>query len=119
MRSFKEHYILKLKGVDSLYQARELVGQEILLPEEDLLSLEKDSFYFFQIIGCSVVTKDGIEIGIVKDFLCVQDNDLLVVAKGRREILIPFTHSICLKVNLKQKEILVDLPEGLLELNEI
>ena len=75
--------------------------------------------YFFQKIGSSVVTKEGEEIGKVKDFLCIQNNDLLVVAKGSREILVPFTYSICLKVNLEQKEILVDLPEGLLELNEI
>ena len=96
-----------------------MVGLEILLPEEDLLTLDKNNFYFFQIIGSSVVTKEGEEIGKVKDFLCIQNNDLLVVAKGSREILIPFTNSICLKVNLEQKEILVDLPEGLLELNEI
>ncbi len=96
-----------------------MVGLEILLPEEDLLTLDKNNFYFFQIIGSAVVTKEGEEIGKVKDFLCIQNNDLLVVAKGSREILVPFTYSICLKVNLEQKEILVDLPEGLLELNEI
>lgn len=51
--------------------------------------------------------------------MSIKDNDLLVVAKGKREILVPFTKSICLKVNLKRKEILVDLPEGLSELDEI
>jgi len=108
-----------LKGIDSLSQARELVGQEILLPEEDLQTLEKDNYYLFQIIGCSVVTKTGERIGSVKDLLCIEDNDLLVVAKGKREILIPFVQSICLEVNLKRKEILIDPPEGLSELNEI
>ena len=119
LRPYKEYYILKLKGIDSLSQARELVGQEILLPEEDLQTLEKDNYYLFQIIGCSVVTKTGERIGSVKDLLCIEDNDLLVVAKGKREILIPFVQSICLEVNLKRKEILIDPPEGLSELNEI
>ncbi|NOR22684.1 MAG: 16S rRNA processing protein RimM [Candidatus Aminicenantes bacterium] len=118
-RPYKEFYILKLKGIDSLPKARELAGQEILLPEEDLRTLEKGKYYFFQIIGCSVVKKNGEKIGSVKDLLCIKDNDLLVVAKGKREILVPFTKSICLKVNLKRKEILVDLPEGLSELDEI
>ena len=58
-------------------------------------------------------------MGIVQDLLCIKENDLLVVKKGKKEILVPFTKSICLKVNLKRKEIVVDLPEGLLELDEI
>lgn len=95
------------------------MGQEVLLLEEDLQTLEKDNYYFFQIRDCSVVTKTGEKVGNVKDLLCIKDNDLLVVKKGRREILIPFTQSICLEVNLRRKEILVDLPEGLSELNEI
>jgi ribosomal 30S subunit maturation factor RimM len=48
--------------------------------------------------------------------LCIKENDLLVVKKGKREILVPFTKPICLKVNLKRKEI---VPEGLSELDEI
>ncbi len=95
------------------------MGQEILLPEENLRTPEKGKYYFFQIVGCSVVSKKGKKIGSVKDLLCIEDNDLLVVARGKREILIPFTQSICVEVNLKRKEILVDPPEGLLELDEI
>ena len=96
-----------------------MVGQEILLREEDLRNLGKDNYYFFQIIGCSVVTKDGEKIGSVKDLWSIKDNDLLVVRKGKREVLIPFSQSICLEVNLERKEILIDPPEGLFELNEI
>jgi ribosomal 30S subunit maturation factor RimM len=51
--------------------------------------------------------------------LSIKDNDLLVVVKGKKEILVPFAKPICLKIDLKRKEILVDLPEGLLELDEI
>jgi ribosomal 30S subunit maturation factor RimM len=51
--------------------------------------------------------------------LLIKDNDLLVVEKEGKEILIPFTAVICLEVNLKKKEIVIDPPEGLLELDEI
>lgn len=119
IRSYREHCIIKLEGIDSLSQARELVGLELLLPEEELLSLEKDNYYSFQIIGCSVVTKGGEEIGSVTDVAEIEDNNLLVVRKGKKEILVPFTHSVCLEVDLKRKRIRIDPPEGLLELNEI
>ena len=42
-----------------------------------------------------------------------------MVEKGNKEILIPFTKSICLEINLDKKEIVADPPDGLFELNEI
>lgn len=119
LRLYKDFYILKLKGIDSLAKAREITGEEVLLPEEEIQPLKKDHYYFFQIIGCSVVTKSGERIGKVKDFLSIKNNDLLVVSKGSREIFVPFTKDICIQVNLDKREIVIDPPEGLLDLNEI
>ncbi len=119
LRSYKEHYIIKLEGVDSLSRARELVGLEVQLPEDTLQSLEEDNYYSFQIIGCSVVTQSGKQVGNVSDLIWVKDNNLLVVTHEEKEILIPFTYSVCLEVDLKQKIIRINPPEGLLELNEI
>ena len=119
LRSHKNHYIVKLEGINSIAQAREFVGLEVLLPEEKLQPLEKDSYYLFQLKGCSVVSKSRERIGDVRDLLFVKNNDLLVVEKEGKEILIPFTAAICLEINLKKKEIVIDPPEGLLELDEI
>lgn len=66
-----------------------------------------------------MVTESGDPIGLVKDIQFIKDNDLLVVEKGERIILIPFTVSICVEVNLEKREIVTDLPDGLLDLNEI
>lgn len=118
-RQYKNQYVIKLRAVDTLSQAHELTGLEVLVPEEWLKPLAKDNYYLFQLIGCSVFTKDKRKIGIVRDFLFIENNDLLVVRKGRREILIPFNQSICFDPNLKKREIIIDPPDGLLELNEI
>ena len=96
-----------------------MVGLEVLLPDEGFQDLEEDNYYVFQIIGCSVVTKSGEEVGTVTNLWLVPENDLLVVTKGKTEILIPFSHSVCLEVDLKLKKIKIDPPEGLLDLNEI
>lgn len=89
------------------------------LPEEELQPLEEDRYYAFQLEGCAVITEEGKTVGTVKDLLLVQDNDLLVVEEMGREILIPFVSSICTDVDLKEKKIVVNLPEGLFDLNEI
>lgn len=119
LRSYKDYYIVKLEGISSIAQAQEFVGLEVLFPEENLQPLEKDSYYLYQLKGCSVVSKSREKIGNVRDLLFIKNNDLLVVEREGKEILIPFTHAICLEINLKKKEIVIDPPEGLLELDEI
>jgi len=96
-----------------------MVGLEVLLPDEGFQDLEKDNYYVFQIIGCSVVTTSGEEVGTVTNLWLIPENDLLVVTKGKTEVLIPFSHSVCLEIDLKLKKIKIDPPEGLLDLNEI
>ena len=96
-----------------------MAGLDIFLQEEDLAPLKKGEYYFFQIADCTVVLASGEKIGVVADLIHIQDSDLLVVAKGKREIYVPFVEPICVEINLKERKIIIDPPEGLLELNEI
>lgn len=66
-----------------------------------------------------MVTRGGDRIGLVKDILFIKENDLLVVEKEEKNILIPFTETICIGVDLVKREIIIDPPDGLLDLNEI
>ncbi len=110
---------IKLAGVDSLPQADCLAGFEVFVPEENLRRAEEDQYYIFKLRGCSVLGQEGKLIGKVVDVLSIPANDLLVVEKEGKEILVPFHESICLEVDLAKKEIRIDPPAGLLDLNEI
>ena len=82
--------------------------------------LEQGEYCFHQIEGCTVVTKSGEQIGSVHDVIQVSENDLLVVQVSEgREILIPLSQTICIKIDLEKKTIIIDPPEGLLDLDEI
>jgi 16S rRNA processing protein RimM len=119
LRPHKENFILKLKGIDSLERAQEIAGDEIFVPEEKLPSLREDDYYHFQILGCTVMAEDGKKIGMVEDLLTIPGNDLLVVRSKKNQVLIPFNKDICVQINLEQREIIVNPPAGLLDLNEI
>lgn len=119
VRPQREFLLIKLEGIDEISQAQSVRGQEIFLPEKDLDALESGQFYHYQLIGCRVETKKSKRVGIVKDIWQIQNNPQLVVEKRKTEIYIPFTQQICTEINLEKKEIVVDPPEGLLELNEI
>jgi len=110
---------LKLKGVDSLARADALAGCDILVSEDSLQPVEEGRFYDFQVLGSRVVTVDGAEVGTVRSILSAGGADVLVVVREGKEYYIPFAEPICRRVDPLTKEILIDPPDGLLDLNEI
>ncbi len=110
---------LKITGVETLSAADRLAGLDVLIPEECLKEPDKDEFFLFQLIGCSVLDRQGRIAGRVMDVLSAGPGDLLVLEREGKEILIPFHESICVEVDVAAKRILIDPPEGLLDLNEI
>ena len=119
VRVFKEFYIVRLEGIESITQAEEFIGAEAFAAEEELHPLDEGEFYLHEIEGFSVVTLDGREVGRVKDVIGIRGNDLLVVAAGDREILIPLVGTICREFDLRNRRLVIDPPLGLLDINEI
>ena len=109
---------VKLAGVNSLSQADSLTGLEVFVPQESLKPSEAGRYYLFELKGCSVLSLKGEVIGKVVDVLSVPANDLLVIDREGKEILVPLHESICRQVDLAKKEIRIDPPAGLLDLNE-
>ena len=65
------------------------------------------------------MTQDGAEIGDVAALLAAGGRTLLVVRRGAEDVYVPFSEPILVKVDIEAREILIDPPDGLLELNEI
>ena len=110
---------VKLAGVDSLASADRLAGLDVFVTEEMLRPAEEGHFYIFQLIGCQVLTLEGERIGPVVDVFSAGQTDSLVVERKGKEVLIPFHESICPGVDVARKEIRINPPAGLLDLNEI
>jgi len=114
-----ERLIFKFKGVDSISDAEKLRGAEVCVPMAERFPLPPDEYYQSDLVGCTVVDRrSGRPVGRVTDFLEAGGSGLLEVeGVDGGEILIPFTREICVRVDVEAKEIEVDPPEGLLELN--
>ncbi|RFT14705.1 MAG: 16S rRNA processing protein RimM [Candidatus Saccharicenans subterraneus] len=110
---------IKLKGIDSLKQAEALRGREILARPEDFPALESGLYYDFQLLGCLVETVDGRELGRVVELITMGETSLLVVESGGKRIEIPLVEAICRRIDPAAAKIVIDPPEGLLELNEV
>ena len=110
--------ILKLRGVDSISDAQALAGAEIRLPVEERTPLEAGEFYQADLIGCTVVERGGETLGRVSGWREYGGPALVAVeTPDGGEMLIPFARSICVEIDVAARRIVVDLPEGLKELN--
>jgi 16S rRNA processing protein RimM len=115
----RNSYFLKLKGIDTLAQSDALAGVEVFIPEACFRPLEDGRYYDFQVIGCRVVTGEGAEVGTVRGILPAGGSNLLIVARGENDVYVPFAAPICRCVDPEKREIVIDPPDGLLDLNEI
>ena len=122
MESFRtgnNYFLLKFEGVNSIEEALDLVGAEVQVPEKELSPPRSGEFYLFKLVGCTVFSVEGFEVGVVEGVIPAAGNNLLQVIKDGKEILVPFTESICIEVNTFEKRIRIDPPKGLLDLNEV
>lgn len=121
----KGRVILKFSGVDSIPDANRLRRLHILIPREEANPLPDHHYYIGQLIGCQVVRECEGRLGLVGTVSEVERTggvDLLHVAPqgGRRgKVLVPLAQSICTRIDPESKLIVIDPPQGLLELNEL
>jgi len=112
-----DRMVLKFAGYDTIESAKALVGYEFGLPEAERVQLSQDQFYDWELEGCSVENKPGSIIGKVREVMRTGGVELLVVEdEAGRETLIPMAQSIVVEIDISGKKILIDPPEGLLDL---
>ena len=110
--------VAKLRGIDSISEAEKYIGAEIKIPADTLPAAKEGWFYTFQLKGCQVFAGDGEYLGTVTDVLGSGGAEILKVDRENEETLIPFAQSFMKKIDLDQRRIEVDLPEGLRSLNK-
>ena len=114
-RKGKRGLLVKLDAADDRTQAELLRGEELSILPEQIEPLPDGMYYHFQILDLRVFTKDGEQLGVVREIIVTGVNDVYVVhEEGRRDILIPALPDVVLDVNLDTGAMLVDLPDGLI-----
>jgi len=109
--------VAKFKGIDSISEAEQYIGCEIKVDAGSLPALQQGSVYTFELKGCRVYATDGEYIGTISNVL-TGGTDILKVDRDGEETLIPFADEFVKRIDLDQRRVEVDLPEGLRDLNK-
>jgi len=113
-----ERPVLGIDGIQTMTEAETLAGCELRVPVERLAALPDGTFYRHDLIGCAVETTRGESVGVVRDVEGTMSGSRLIVDGRRGEVQIPLATEICPTIDVAHKRIVIEPPEGLLELNE-
>jgi 16S rRNA processing protein RimM len=115
----KGRVVLKFAQVDSMTEAENLRGFDVVIPREERMPLSDDAVYVSDLVGVRVidVSRGGsIDAGEITDVEPEGPGPAMLVVRSQAgdEILIPFVRAYLRKMDIEGKRLEMDLPEGLL-----
>lgn len=116
--SFHKNDFLRVKfeDVDNEEEADAILNHEVYLPLSMLPKLEGNKFYFHEVIGFEIEDK---RLGVFGKIVSINDTSaqpLFEVINGNVEILIPMIDQFLVTIDRENKKVIMDLPEGLVEM---
>ena len=108
--------LLRLTGVRSLRDAEELSGMEILARRSSLNGEndEDEELSVEDLIGWSLLGKDGVKVGEITDFEPIPGNTCLYVETDGDTVMVPLHDDLIIDVDEESQTLTLDLPEGLI-----
>ena len=116
VRPYRNGYIASAGGITDRNDAERLRGHYLFREVSALEPLGDGEFFYHQLLGMKVQTNIGTVVGEVTEVYELDPNDILCVQSHEGEIMIPFSKEIVLQVNADEKCIVIDPPDGLLDL---
>jgi 16S rRNA processing protein RimM len=104
------------EDIDNEEEADNIIGCAIYLPLSMLPKLTGNKFYFHEVIGFEIEDK---RIGVFGKIVSINDvsaQPLFEVLNGNVELLIPMIDHFLVEIDRKNKKVIMDLPEGLVEM---
>lgn len=111
--------LVKLEGIDTAEKGRMFTNVEVYFPVKFAEESSVDELVWDYFVGFQVIDKRHGDIGTVVEVDESTINTLFVLDKDGEEILIPAQEEFILDIDHKKKQMTVDIPEGLLSLEDV
>lgn len=107
---------IKFEDVDAEADADAIMKSHLYLPLDLLPKLKGNKFYFHEVIGFNITDVNFGNVGIIKGINDSTAQALFEIDRNGVEILIPMNDEFIVKVDRDNKAIIVETPEGLIDL---
>jgi 16S rRNA processing protein RimM len=115
VRQNAQQCVAAVQGIETVEAAEMLRDQFLFVPSDEIVPPRTGRYFVDDVLGCEMATQDGRHVGTIVDILTLPANDLWVVRNGKNEVLIPAVKAIVKEVDVMQKRVVIDSPEGLIE----
>ena len=117
IRSARWHNQILLLAFDGIIDRNQIeeLRDQMISAEVDITSLSPGEYHYQQLLGCQVFLQSNELIGEVDEIVKLPGQDLLSVARNGKKVLIPMVKKIIISIDVSTKKIVVDPPEGLLD----
>ena len=116
----KETFIIKFQGINNRNHAEQIKKYKLLVKTNNLPKLKKEEFHLLELINLQVKTLENEELIIIGKVIDLENdkNNLLVIElfKNQKKVLVPFVKEIVPLVDIKNNFLIINPPNGLLEL---
>ncbi len=113
VQQHKKVVLVSFEEISSIDQCRNFIGARLLIERSHLPEIGPDVYYWTDLIGLLVYTTDGSYLGRLDKIFTTGSNDVYVVREKKAEKLIPALASVVKKIDLTNKIMQVEIPEGL------
>jgi 16S rRNA processing protein RimM len=119
VRPHKHGIVAQLEGIQNKDEAERLKGKLVLIDPAELPTLNENEYYWYEILGMRVVTELGGEVGKITDIVQTRSNDVYVVSKGRKEILIPAIKEVIIAIEKGSRTMIIRPLKGFFEKDDL
>ncbi|HTK80658.1 MAG TPA: ribosome maturation factor RimM [Bacteroidota bacterium] len=107
--------VLTFAGIDTRTKAEEIVGHYVFVSGQQLKKPDEGSYFTDDIVGAEVYGTDGTLLGTIEDVEQMPAQDVWVMRSGEKSIMIPAVKEFIKSVDVKQRRIVIEVIEGLLD----
>lgn len=108
--------LLKVEEINSIGQAKEWIGRDVLIPANAIKKIKSQHPSVHILDGYQVMDEKLGVLGTIDSIIDVHNNPLIQIRQNQKEILIPLSDSIIIKIDHKKRIMHIRAPEGLIDL---
>jgi len=109
------YVLLNLQDINTRNDAEILRDCYIEIPRQECLPLPEGRYYYFELVGFSVVSSQGMVVGELENIYSYPANDVYVVKNNKKEILIPAVDEFIENIDYEAGIITINSIDGLLD----
>jgi len=108
---------IHFEDIDNQESAKRITGCKVFVFQEDIVQGEEELTPSY-LLNFKVADQTQGDLGVITEVNDYSGNLVVTVEKEGKEIILPLADELIISMDEKKREMLLDCPEGLIELND-